>query len=568
MTSGLHSATMGTTVDQSGNLVEDSLVYCVPPLYTLCERSKRDGVDYTPKFWIPILEGESDERMEGIEEIVAQLKSSLNTDKALFNTHATTVVRLAAESPFEDIRNRMQELIDFAVELGVPPLPQRPAPSSFVPSAKIFSVTDASEEEIQALMEDIFLQSGRVSTLDRMIAWHPEYMRVFCISYDFILNQEGPLPRSWRTYLGILAATTHNCVYLINKMESEFIVNDGEPEWLLGVEHAPPKLRNILKLNEYLAHKPWLIRPEHIASLVKGEDCWSLTELVHAICLLSTMHSLCGLVYGMGVNLEVDMSGADGNCAQLPIWSSSSPKSMNADHLSDTGEQKPTKDQELNTITLVELLRSSESSSESEIEEEPDEIRHLFEHAADGTTTPDESNHTNTTNDPVRYRSDFVLTYEDFDVKSPDYTIFRVQDYCWKDHGYALVSRFYPEAASMLDKCFTTIFYMTDHSVGGAEEVDTFPFRRAIWYYVHRILGMCHDDYNYREVNQFLNRNVKQFSKKVACYPESLTANDYINVGYAVLHREKCHITLLSVEARRQASLLYALHSLMRHIND
>ncbi len=46
---------------------------------------------------------------------------------------------------------------------------------------------------------------------------------------------------------------------------------------------------------------------------------------------------------------------------------------------------------------------------------------------------------------------------------SQEYGVFRVQDYSWKEQGYSLVSRFYEDAAPLLDDEFDHIYTMTDH---------------------------------------------------------------------------------------------------------
>lgn len=92
--------------------------------------------------------------------------------------------------------------------------------------------------------------------------------------------------------------------------------------------------------------------------------------------------------------------------------------------------------------------------------------------------------------------------------------MFRLQDYCWSDHGYALVRRFYPGAAGLLDEQFTVAETMTYHTyikmalfmwlivsrLHDSRNVNTDSFRRAIWYYTQRVLGMINDDYDYRVV--------------------------------------------------------------------
>ena len=83
-------------------------------------------------------------------------------------------------------------------------------------------------------------------------------------------------------------------------------------------------------------------------------------------------------------------------------------------------------------------------------------------------------------------------------------------------------------------------------------------------YYVLRLAGMSHDDYNYHEVNIYLNRQIKNYIKKVVCFPERIVPSDF-RMGFSFRNDEKCHINLLAAEARKCAVLLYGLHAVMRY---
>lgn len=60
-----------------------------------------------------------------------------------------------------------------------------------------------------------------------------------------------------------------------------------------------------------------------------------------------------------------------------------------------------------------------------------------------------------------RYIGNHTMTHKDFDVKSSEYTTFRVQDYNWREHGFELFRRFLPGAAALLDAEFDYIYQMT-----------------------------------------------------------------------------------------------------------
>lgn len=62
--------------------------------------------------------------------------------------------------------------------------------------------------------------------------------------------------------------------------------------------------------------------------------------------------------------------------------------------------------------------------------------------------------------------------------------------------------------------------------MGRKTNVDTSMFRRAIWNYIQCIYGIRHDDYDYREVNELLARDLKKYIKDVCCFPHRVRKED------------------------------------------
>lgn len=75
--------------------------------------------------------------------------------------------------------------------------------------------------------------------------------------------------------------------------------------------------------------------------------------------------------------------------------------------------------------------------------------------------------------------------------------------------------------------------------MGSQTNVDTSMFRRAVWNYIQCIYGIRHDDYDYREVNELLDRDLKEYIKAVCCYPDRMTKEDYDNVMREFKYSEK-----------------------------
>lgn len=114
--------------------------------------------------------------------------------------------------------------------------------------------------------------------------------------------------------------------------------------------------------------------------------------------------------------------------------------------------------------------------------------------------------------------------------------------------------------ASLLTSAYFS--FLISHTDGQNALLDTAPLRQAVWYYVQRLAGLLHDDYDYADVNRYLTRRLKMYIKKCACYPEELDSRDFSRFGFTLRNEEKVHINLLVAEARRQAELVYALHTI------
>jgi len=162
------------------------------------------------------------------------------------------------------------------------------------------------------------------------------------------------------------------------------------------------------------------------------------------------------------------------------------------------------------------------------------------------------------------------ISYEDFNINSDEYSVFKLQDYCWKDHGALMVNNFLPGLGDLLDDEFQEAKELNDYYslfqsyTQQNNDLDVAPLRQAIWYYVQRLYGLSKDDYDYSDIRNLLNSKFKMFLKKVCCTPESLTINDWRNVGFQLRSEEKCHVNLIAIESRKQSELIYGLWCVMK----
>jgi sestrin len=764
-------------------------------------------------------------------ELLEEKLAVLSADEALRNDQLPCIARLLAEPALlPGLRDQLARFVESHELASLLPMPRGPSRFHLVqspPGCCLLSSgaaeagvvneegDDAGDEDedeacdrrvLRGLFESVMVRqdasSMGASHLLQMMSFHPRYVERHLATMTAIMSGTGPLSPCWKNYLAIMAASRHNCLYLISEQQNEFLFNGGDVEWLRGgLAAAPTKLAALNTLNAILAHQPWTLTPTHVGDLMSGDDAWSATELVQALVVLCTFHSLSSFAWGMGLQLEVDSefsiattavagsvnSGGGGGSAggvgdhregKVDVGGALSGGAMenravgevaagttdtvraagtagtavvaaDAGDAGDAGaggdggdggggegdEDEDCDDTEIEQRLLaittdgdrIDALLGEQDDDEqgrtmvfertetirgvggacvrkgsqvsvgeptddglenvdavicSEAKPPPvplggaidggkggggeegfapggdvydvlsnryvrrfcridypeesvrapcdatDEFGSVLGAAAAGSAVTTETSRTEGKASGMRVeegapaavtdgREDCdtapglatgvngvkgtlsastetgsedniateamteagsvaaqreaaeatgstagtasaaaMLQYEDFDVKSKDYTIFRSSDFNWKDHGFALVSRFLGDVAPLLDEQFDLIYFLTYNTFSSKTDIDTQPMRGAVWHYVQRVFGMCNDDYDYREVNTFVNRPIKMYVKKSACFPETVTARDFASFSSLLKDSEKCHISLLAIEARKQVHYL------------
>ncbi|XP_076307675.1 sestrin-1-like isoform X1 [Tachypleus tridentatus] len=469
------------------------------------------------------------------------------------------LLMLAYQCPFSDVREKLFEILKMLEMCHVTvPSSLSSGPSSFIPMDEaIHPSTD--NNETHDLFVDAFLHNNRLDHITQLMGFHPQYLDPFLRTQNYILKGDGPLPYDYRNYIAIMASARHRCTHLVRLQKQEFLLQGGSKSWLNGLDWVPQKLQNLNELNKILAHQPWLINKSHIEKLTKGKDNWSLSEVVHAIVILAHFHCLSTFVFGCGISAEIDSS--DGHTFQKCASTSnnlSAENSCNSHKASDT---------EAGVELLMQKMKTISEQHEEASQEEKLKCFQKEQCQSAELITANE-NVPLSKSDILRYTDDPDFSYQDFTKREQESEIptFSIQDYSWEVYGYSLLNRLYNDIGTILDEKFKITYDLTYYTMGFKNNVDTSTFRRAIWNYIQCMYGIRHDDYDYREVNELLEKPLKAYIKTLSCYPERTTKSDYDSVMKEFKHSEKVHVNLMMLEARMQAELLYALRAIMRYM--
>jgi sestrin len=278
------------------------------------------------------------------------------------------------------------------------------------------------------------------------------------------------------------------------------------------------------KANVKLAHRPWEFSEKDVKDLLIQ---WNSNELVLALTELCQFHCLSGFVFGVGVAPEPD----------LPLVNHKEPPSPIV---------KPTKSK----TNIVAILKGQTDHSETE--------DYISDSSEDLHGYEEDIYFSRIAGDSLCY-----INYPMDCISRP----FNASEFRFADQAYFILEKMAPEFSESIWNRIRTALAMTYDYVGQDSGVETGPLRRAIWNYVQRVYGLQYDDYNYTDINRFLKINTKKYIKKIACFPETVTKQDWVNIEIDLTYDEMIHLNLIICEARFEAQLVYMLHAVQRALD-
>ena len=313
---------------------------------------------------------------------------------------------------------------------------------------------------------------------------HGAYLSKFLqVHHTLLHSNSAPIPIPQRHMIAVMASARLSCSYLVHQHTNQLATLPGNRDWEdRGLSGFPAKIRKLYDLNMILAHRPWQITRDHITELTqRGQDSWSLSELVYSIILMCHFHCLSSFIMSC-VMMEPDVSGDMMFCGQ------------------DSFHGKESYRVEELMKKMSDLRRKQNSPPPQE------ELQSRFNVMGVQTSDGDISDQPNVEPDISQFIRDVNFQYVDFAKRQDEFATFRIQDFTWDEEGYSTIARFDEDTAQCLDDKFRTIYNLTYGTMGSHTSIDTSLFRRASWNYIQCLWGVRHDDYDYHEVNELLHR--------------------------------------------------------------
>ncbi|VDD75708.1 unnamed protein product [Mesocestoides corti] len=486
-------------------------------------------------------------------------------------------VRIACQSILEDIKKKKHFTID---------VPLQPSPSF------CFSVEDLPhlrclfEQPVEddplftnyVLFCEYWYRWSRLDNFIQVLGCHPEFLEPFMKVHQCLLTGDLSLPYPVRYYLAILAAAELRCPQLVCLFVRYFLHAGGNAAWLQGLSEGPSRWLQLSELNHNLAHSPWKISADHIHRLTRGDegvrgDKLSLSELMHAVAIMTHVHSLACFIFGAAVRPElehINFTASPSPCSTQPLALAVSQGAVSAS-LTPTGDEQVHKERQVQASEQLLNLLQSEASGEWDNHNEDDELTEIFQSYAKSNSELTLPSVYASVDVPDGFSMSRHPVVEKF-LGSPENAFvdfsgipLLVSEFSWMEEGCPLVDHLASTLGTLLDDTFQNAFDLTYNTLNEYNDVNTSCFRHTLWFFVQSLFGVCHEDLRFDRVVKLLSIEQRSFIKSCATRPFDLVAYEPTacrTIFAALSPSEVVHILIMIMESRQQACLSYALRAI------
>lgn len=166
---------------------------------------------------------------------------------------------------------------------------------------------------------------------------------------------------------------------------------------------------------------------------------------------------------------------------------------------------------------------------------------------------------------------DVASTFVDREHRKNDRYL-KETDWSWEEDALILLSQFYPEGAERIHEGFQRPMQYTNEKIGETHigERSTMALKEAVHNYCRCLYRVSYNhDFDPGKLNQILPLVVKVFLKKLSCYPERMTRDNYQWMARSqnYVATDMVHIALIGAETRKVCALLHGTQALKSYLH-
>lgn len=385
--------------------------------------------------------------------------------------------------------------------------------------------------------EEALRKKNAFSSFESKLLWFPQYLNLLKNTYDNIFNDPDiyiSLPS--RNYFAIMGAASSGCDDLVKSLIKTFLVNEGDPVWIVeGLEAAPNYVKDFGALNDLLNMRPWEITLEDLAKMhfQKNTD-----SFVQTCMILTSFQRLGSIMLSCDVNINTP------------------------EELKERKKIVKNPDPSLNDLaikTYKNLLKANNSKDLREECQQSNDIENVGDKNDynDEDKVPKESAYKKFLKDSEMRYSDFFTgkSGDKSNSKPPNKYLFGA-DFPFELDGYAILKDSWSLLAKNIKDEFDFLAELTSYCLGYHKKIDNIDyFRRCVITYTEKLYGLCDQTFDYKMTNKVLSKVFKWNIKNVVCFPYKV---DFTKIKLSNFNeQERIHMILLSAITKQGSQLTY-----------
>ena len=467
------------------------------------------------------------------------------------------------------------------------------------------SLYNSSEEEVQHILTKNLKLLNRFLYFEHFFIWYGDFFSVYQKAVNTIMKESSYLNNDYKYYLALSSVCAMKNSYFVRLLEEQFLFFGGDENWLIGgVDAVPNKLNILTSINLTLAFQPWKLTADDI---IKMKQYCSMSQIVEAFVIMMQFHALAlienncrlwkkfteekGCCSFSCTNVQSNNNYSSSNFTNNSNSSSNKELLSTLDNyaidslfqeelikkIKEVQLEEEEQQNNLNECNTVNNNNNSNNNTNSANQNEEFKTKGSIAFSLDTECTKQESFQSQSSNKDgintdshkeICYSKHYLLPQNDKQFSTNEEPTKKVYlsylDFNWHDNGLPVLKNLYSKGIQSLENQMTYVFNITSDSVGNKETsntISTFQIRRAISYYIEKLHGYYHEDYNYANIQKLLDstsniRNTK-FIKKFCFHPNEVTVQDLQEMNKIFQYEEIMHIILLIVFVKMKMQLTY-----------
>ncbi|KAL4507178.1 hypothetical protein ABPG72_001971 [Tetrahymena utriculariae] len=471
------------------------------------------------------------------------------------------------------VNNNSSENLDISTETSTDPANMQDSLSAVIKEElhkqKVYSTDNINLEDLQKLLTTIYNTfNGRIPNIFRPFLFFPEYLKTFFTSFEEIFIEPSAWPYESLYQIAMMTASAYECSYVFLMFGELYQIYQGNPAFLEdGFEALDPKVKKAWDLIYLLKknHSAQILNQQSYHTLfnylLNQSPAWNQNELIFAFLSISFAQQLVILSHGMGLVGDNDSIYGSGKNSTKP----SNNNSFNQIKLN-----------EKLTHEVIEILTNLKPlefhNEENEMSEETDISDFEFI-----TSQINQTSFKKYVGFSSIFSNNSLLAQPSFNsICSPDkrQKSKRGRDQnklasnvCdWKTHTSEFIAHRNINLSKTLNEKYSQIQDLTLRNFGSTQEIDTRIFREAIWNFCEITMGYSKTDYNYKKMNNLLQKPFRNFLKKIIFKPHEIKLSDFNTIPYLFEVHDMVHVIFLASEAKFYTQNIFLFHSLSQFL--